>query len=447
MKIVMKARYFAAVSMLLIGCMDYSVDNKMEVTPAPEVLEGEISVSPELISGVGCGELSAEITISNVGNADLEVVRTIVEGDGDWSVQGPAVPFILGPGEQQEVTLVGQGGEAEFIVRSDDLHNAAVVVPITLVQDTAPALEIVSPAHDDILDVGVDAVLEALVRDDVDAPADLGLAWSSSQDGVIGNPVSDTAGLSAWTWPVDARTPGPHQLTLTGVDSCGNTASTDITVCQQAGYTVDELDISSWQFEGIAQWDSVNSWLQLTPLSSYVVGSAFQTSNPVNGDAVSIRFQFLIGGGSGADGISLTALDTGRMNGFLGGNGCGIGYGAAWCSPGPPLPGWSVEVDTFFNEGQDPTESDHVAFSFDGNVGNQAAWAVLPEMEDTGWHTMEVTVLAPRVTITIDGVVYIDQDLTGNFSFPAYVGFTASTGGMTNEHLIDSLEVESTICE
>jgi len=443
----MRARYFVVFAALLISCIDYSVENKVEVTPVPEVLEGEISVAPELISGVGCGELSTEVTISNVGNADLEVVRTTVEGDGDWQVQGAAVPFILGPGEQQVLTLVGQGGEAELIVRSDDLNNAAVVVPITLVQDAAAALEIVRPAHNEILDIGVDAVLEALVRDDVDAPADVALTWSSNQDGVIGSPVSDTAGVSTWNWPAAARTAGPHQLTLTGVDSCGNIASTDITLCQQAGYTVDELDISSWQFEGIAQWDSVNSWLQLTPLSPYVVGSAFQTSNPVNGDAVSIRFQFLIGGGSGADGISLTALDTGRMTGFLGGDGCGIGYGAAWCSPGPPLPGWSVEVDTFFNEGQDPTEADHLAFSFDGNVGNPAVWAVLPEMEDTGWHTMEVLVMAPRVTIAIDGVVYIDQELTGNFSFPAYVGFTASTGGMTNEHLVDSLEVETTLCE
>ena len=47
----------------------------------------------------------------------------------------------------------------------------------------------------------------------------------------------------------------------------------------------------------------------------------------------------------------------------------------------------------------------------------------------------------------IDGVVYMDQDVTGNFNFPAYIGFTAGTGGATNEHLIDSLVVTESICE
>jgi len=80
-------------------------------------------------------------------------------------------------------------------------------------------------------------------------------------------------------------------------------------------------------------------------------------------------------------------------------------------------------------------------------VDDPAAWAALPEMEDTGWHTMEVTVAAPRVTVSVDSVVYIDQDLSGTFAFPAYIGFTAGTGGQTNEHLIDALEVEGFVCE
>ena len=84
---------------------------------------------------------------------------------------------------------------------------------------------------------------------------------------------------------------------------------------------------------------------------------------------------------------------------------------------------------------------------FDGDVDDPAAWEGLPEMEDTGWHNMEVTVAAPRVTISVDSVVYIDQDLSGNFAFPAYVGFTAGTGGLTNEHLIDALEVAGFVCE
>jgi hypothetical protein len=104
-------------------------------------------------------------------------------------------------------------------------------------------------------------------------------------------------------------------------------------------------------------------------------------------------------------------------------------------------------VDTFENVGQDPTGEDHVMFTFDGDVDAPAAWAALPEMEDTGWHTMSVVVAAPRVTVSIDEIVYIDQELSGHFDFLAYVGFTAGTGGLTNYHRIDALTVTEYVCE
>jgi hypothetical protein len=36
--------------------------------------------------------------------------------------------------------------------------------------------------------------------------------------------------------------------------------------------------------------------------------------------------------------------------------------------------------------------------------------------------------------------------VTGNLNFPAYVGFTAATGSLTNYHLIDSLTVTEEVC-
>ena len=60
---------------------------------------------------------------------------------------------------------------------------------------------------------------------------------------------------------------------------------------------------------------------------------------------------------------------------------------------------------------------------------------------------MTVTVLGRRVTVAIDGVAYIDQNLSGFTPFPAYVGFTAATGSVTNYHLIDALTVTRYVCE
>ena len=40
----------------------------------------------------------------------------------------------------------------------------------------------------------------------------------------------------------------------------------------------------------------------------------------------------------------------------------------------------------------------------------------------------------------------MDVELTGYFDFPAHVGFSAATGGLTNYHLIDALTVTDAAC-
>jgi len=132
----------------------------------------------------------------------------------------------------------------------------------------------------------------------------------------------------------------------------------------------------------------------------------------------------------------------------VGPQGCGIGYGGgAECTTGAPLPGWSVEVDTYHNAEVDPTTSQHVAFTFDGALRNQPLWAALPRVNDAAWHEMQVKVQAPRVTVRVDGATYLDADVQGHFDFPAYLGFTASTGGLTDEHRIRALAVTGRYCD
>ena len=168
----------------------------------------------------------------------------------------------------------------------------------------------------------------------------------------------------------------------------------------------------------------------------------------VMADEVTIRFEFLTEGGTGADGISLTALNIDEMSSFLGGAGCGIGYGGGIeCTEGPALPGWSIEFDTWFNaELPDPTENDHTAFTFNGAIHAPEVWSEVHELEDTGWHTIEISVMAPRVMVSIDSILYIDQDIIGDFDFPAYLGFTGATGGQTNIHRIRGFTVTEHVC-
>lgn len=443
-----RAAAVLALSAVLVGCSEYNLSE--EKGPEGGAGDSGLPGAPDLVAdpaayagGGVCGDTTVPVTLSNAGDAPLTI--TGASTSGSWTILGFTPPVTLDPGLSTDFTVAGQG-EGSLALESDDPDEPVRSIPLETGEDLPPTLALVDPTNGEILDPG-DRSIEAVVADTEDAPEDIALTWRSDVDGVIANGFADASGSMTTTWAA-GRTEGEHVLTVTATDTCGNTATVDVGVCQQAGYTVDELDISSWNFEGAAAWDTSNDWLQLTPAQNDRVGTAFATSSTVRADSVQISFSFFIGNGSGADGISLTALDTARMTTFLGGTGCGIGYGGdAGCTAGPALPGWSIEVDTHYNEGQDPTPDDHLMFTFDGDVDDPAVWAALPEMEDTGWHTMVVDVTAPRVTVSIDGTTYIDQDVSGgSFAFDAYVGFTAGTGGLTNEHLIDSLEVTEFVC-
>lgn len=441
-------RYLALT--LLFGCSDYEVKGREEDpapfdTGAPGV--PDLVVTPDLVAETAvCGAREVPVTLRNRGDEPLEIQGLALTGTA--AAQLPETPFTLAAGADRSFAIDVSPGEATLTVTSDDPDDPVVTVPISAAADLAPTISILSPAASDVVDVGAALDLSVRVADDADAPGALAVAWISDIDGAVASPVADATGLATSAWDAGARSAGPHTLTAVVTDTCGNTAVETRAVCQQAGYDEESLDLSTWQFEGVANWDSTNAWLELTGPGTSAVGTAFQTSAAVTGDAVSIEARFYIGGGTGADGMALTALDVDRMTGFLGSAGGCLGYGfGGGCNPAwPALPGWTIELDTYTNGEWDPTSEDHVAFMFDGAVERIEAWAALPELEDTGWHTLEVEVTAPHVRVVIDGVAYIDQDIAGYYGFPAYVGFSAATGSLTNYHLIDGLLVTEYAC-
>ena len=411
-------------------------DSGSGVTPpftAPELVADPAWIAEDAL----CGDREVGVTLENTGDADLIVAALDLVGDG-WTMDPVALPLTLPPGARQPLRLMTSGGSATLRVQSNDPGNTTLEIPLDATLDLAPSVVIDTPAASATLAAG-GSTFVARVADDVDAVEALSLRWLSDMDGVVGSDPAGTDGLARLAWEASARTSGPHTVVLEATDSCGNVATSEVSVCQQAGYVADSLDLSTWHFEGSALWDAANGWVQLTDASNNQAGTAFQTGSAVTADNVNVSFRFYVSGGSGADGISVTALDTTRMTGFVGATGGGIGYLG--------MPGWSLEVDTWYNgENNDPTAEDHISFHIDGNVGSYEAWATLPEMEDGAWHQMDLTVIGTRVRAAIDGVVYIDQDVPRITPFSAYVGFTAATGGATNAHLIDALEVTEYVC-
>ena len=436
--------------LLALACSDYNLNSEKpdgepgELDSAPPGAP-ELLVDPMSAEVFGhCDSATVEVRISNVGDAVMTVTDLEVVGDG-WSLAAVELPFDVEAGGDEVVELTGTEGGGALTIYAEGLDAETVALAAT--KNRPPEVEILSPTTNEVIDEGAGVQLVAVVGDDTDAAEDLVVLWSSDVDGALGAATVDSTGLASMSWA--SPTAGSHTLTVQVVDSCGNSDSQELPICQQAFTTTNSVDLESWNYEGDALWDSGNNWVQLTDTNTYQVGSAFDVTTSTVGDNVTIEFQFLMGGGSGADGFALTAIDTDRMTSYLASaGGClGYGYDGGGCGElAPALPGWTIEVDTYTNGGWDPTSDDHVAFMFDGDINTIEAWAALPEMEDNAWHTMTVEVADPWVTVSIDGVTYIDQELSGYFGFPAHVGFSAATGGATNYHLIDALTVTDAAC-
>ena len=438
------------VTLSLAACSDYNFKEKEEpALPGEDTAAPLPPGSPEVVvdplaidRGTLCGSAPAEpfsVTLSNEGDADLTISALDLVGEG-WALDAFTLPIVIVPGDSQAIGLVSEGGgEATLRITTDDADEGLIELPLRTEVDLPPTVSLLTPTSGEILPGSTATTFTAQVSDDLDPVESLVVQWASDKDGLLGSGSPDASGLATFAWDAAARSAGSHLISVDLVDSCGQPAHTEAAICQDEGYTADSLDLTTWHFEGSARYDSANGFVELTQALPTQAGTAFQTGAAVGADNITIDFSFYVSGGSGADGISLTALDTTRMSGFVGESGGGIGYMG--------LPGWSIEVDTWYNpESGDPTAEDHLSFHFDGSLYSPSAWAALPDMEDGSWHTMSVSVLAPRVTISIDGVGYIDQDITGTFNFPAYVGFTAATGAATNFHLIDALEVTKYVC-
>jgi len=313
--------------------------------------------------------------------------------------------------------------------------------------DKAPLISDFAPESASVLPMSPSILLEAWVVDDTTPVEELEVSWTTV-DGPVDSALANTNGYAQASWETP-RPIGEQVLNLTVIDECGNVSTQDVPVCQQGGFDNTDITFDSWHFEGSAGVEDDGA-IELTGLAMWQVGSAFMTEMPVRGDNISIVFEFVTQGGNGADGLAMVMLDIDRMETFLGGAGCGLGYGGDTTCDGlpvdPALPGWAIELDTWANVDIDPTTADHTAFTFDGKVATPEAWSDVPELEETGWHRVEVDIVAPRVTVKIDGVAYVDEDIDGYYDFPAYIGFTGATGGETNNHRVNLISVTQNIC-
>lgn len=210
---------------------------------------------------------------------------------------------------------------------------------------------------------------------------------------------------------------------------------------------LDSLDLTRYfglPTPGSGQWTtSGGAWIdgeriRLTSADqTNAAGSAFYPV-PLKSDNIKVTFDMEIGGGGGADGLTLAMIDPASQTGrpLLGVPGGGLGWSG--------LGGAAVAFDTYRNGGDPTTSFVGLANGRRPDQADQLTWSAwsgpVPSLR-SGTHRVQVRVTAGRLTVELDGT----QALAAAVALPptVLIGFTASTGGLTDGHRVSAVSVNA----
>jgi hypothetical protein len=184
-----------------------------------------------------------------------------------------------------------------------------------------------------------------------------------------------------------------------------------------------------WTFNGTAKMTGAN--LSLTrPVDNQAGAAVYSLPEPSSG--LRAKFTARLGGGTGADGMTLALLDASKTGQrAVGGNGALLGFG--------PLPGVAVTLDTRKAGAGYPSKSFvGIATGTNGGLLTFAATKNVPGLR-TGSHVIGVSVSAGTITVTVDGT----QVLSKAVAVPPTVriAFTGATGSKTDNHLVSKASI------
>ena len=199
-----------------------------------------------------------------------------------------------------------------------------------------------------------------------------------------------------------------------------------------AGRTAVPVPATGWKLNGSATMNGAA--VQLTPTKVGVAGTAiYATAVPTA--HLRTDFTIQIGGGGGADGLAFMLLDPAKTASTgVGRNGAGFGFAG--------LTGVAVSFGTY----PQPGINSH---NFAGIETSTASGAVfktftttskVPKLR-TGTHVVRVTVSGGTLIVTIDGAALYSFAVAG-IPANALVGFSGSTGGVTDVHTVSNVHIE-----
>ena len=312
-------------------------------------------------------------------------------------------------------------------------------------------------ADTDTADTGSEdtAVADTAVEDtsaDTD-PVDTTVADTDTTDTTVDDTTDTTVDDTTDTTVDDTTDTTVDDTTDTTVEDTTDTTVEDTTpVCPEIPLLDFNADLSSseWLIVGDAYREPAG-WLELTGLAGGQQGAIFYLGSVLSrGDTeISLRVstgQCILPGpcdslADGADGFALSIFGVGgvvELANLLAEARPGEGLGYA-VTP-RAVDAFHIEFDTYHNA-IDPTLVNHVAITLNGDPTNHLLWTETPTLENNAWHDIVLRIAGAQVTVLMDGVTVIDADVPGLDFKGGYIGFTGSTGGSTNYHRIDDLQI------
>ena len=188
--------------------------------------------------------------------------------------------------------------------------------------------------------------------------------------------------------------------------------------------------VGVWSFNGAAVMSG--SDLVLNPVATSSRGSSFYPS-AVPSEGLRATFTAVIGGGTGADGLTLALVDASKAGSTsLGASGGGLGLAG--------VPGFGVALKTTYTSALSSSNVAGVVSSVSGSTKltwvSQKALAVALR---TGTHVVSVSVTGGHVLVDVDGVRVLDTVVT--LPPNVLVGFTGATGAKTDQHAVRNVTI------
>jgi hypothetical protein len=188
--------------------------------------------------------------------------------------------------------------------------------------------------------------------------------------------------------------------------------------------------LGGWITHGTAALSGAD--VSLTSTSSTFQSGSVASSTPVPSSGLSVAFDAKIGGGTGANGMTLTFANPSSAT-FLGQAGGSLGYSG--------ISGVAVGLSNF-EQGADPS-ANFVGIADGGPVNGIPNWvatnSTVPTLQGATTHVI-VSVNGTQLTVWVGGVQVLQQTVA-ELPPTADLVFTAATGGLTDNFVVQNVSV------